>query len=157
MASPPQSGYSPSIELLDAEDESHATMGPKPRSPVRELAMGIEEYKGDTVGTVWCVSPPPERGAASVTAARAEAEDVARALRMAAFDGKLEAVGQLCAELSAEQLDAEDAQAWTALMYACRGGHIAIAKVLVERVEPALVDLGTRARQSPSPTRGPAP
>ena len=134
MASPPQSGYSPSIELLDADDESHATMGPKPRSPVRELAMGIEEYKGDTVGTVWCVSPPPERGAAaSVTAARAEAEDVARALRMAAFDGKLEAVDQLCAELSAEQLDAEDAQAWTALMYACRGGHMAIAKVLVER------------------------
>lgn len=117
-------------------------------SPTRDCAMGVEEFRGDTIGTVWATSvhapAPPARmhvGHAPQTAAPAakgggvegHGQDRWARLRTAAFAGKFDAVVKLSSGCTAAELDSPDKAGWTALMYGSRGGHCSLAQLLVER------------------------
>jgi hypothetical protein len=111
-------------------------MGPKSVSPTRDTAMGLEEFRGDTVGTVWATTVAEPRAAPTPTRllkTDGRAADRWSRLRTAAFEGKLDEVTKLSNGCTAAELDSPDKAGWTALMYAARGGHLEIARLLLER------------------------
>ena len=63
--------------------------------------------------------------------ATAGSQDVDQSLRDQALAGQVEAVRDLVAEAPPD-LDAADAEGWTALMYAVQGGHDEIVEILLE-------------------------
>ena len=114
-----------------------AMMGPRRGpSPTRETAIGLEEFRGDTVGTVWATTataatePTPTRLLKASMPASAERWS---RLRTAAFEGKRDHVEKLTSDCTKAELDTADKAGWTALMYAARGGHLDVARLLLER------------------------
>ena len=108
-------------------------MGPQRRvSPTRDTAIGLEEFKGDTVGTVWATTLTAAKQPTPTRLLKETPERWSR-LRTAAFGGKLDEVEKLSNGCAKAELDAPDKAGWTALMYAARGGHLDIARLLLQR------------------------
>jgi len=79
-----------------------------------------------------------------VSAPHAGAEDRNAELVQAASDGKAEIIRELCA--SGADVNARDANGYTALMKAARSGHIEAARLLFARNEMYFLDGGKALR-----------
>ena len=97
----------------------------------RPMATGVQVY-GEQ-GTEWVTKSPPQAHKLhhTVTKEPAAEQTADQRLRTAAFEGKLNAVRRIVAEVGIKAVDKPDKRGWTALMYACRGGHREVAKLLV--------------------------
>jgi hypothetical protein len=131
-------------------------MGPRSVSPLRATTLGLGSSSS---GITWAMEtsesrrsteaggggdddlhhhhsspppPPPPLEQRLRTAAFEGKEDTLRRLVEEAGGGVVEAGLGMATDGGGLEIDAPDKRGWTALMYACRGGHLAAAAILVD-------------------------